>query len=62
MSKSEIPLWMLPTLAANRLVEPSLPAFYGERRRRELEADRATVPLGGICPYWYEAGYRLNSL
>ena len=35
-AKAEIPLWMVPTLAANDLIEPGVPNFYGEKRRREL--------------------------
>lgn len=58
-SKLEIPFWMTVVLVPNKHVSVRLPRFYGERIRRELQADASCVSLRECSQYYYELGGRL---
>lgn len=57
-AKVDLPFWMVKCLAPRNMVEVKLPKFYGDRVRREVQADPGCVSVREYCPFFYEFGLK----
>jgi len=58
----EAPLWLVRPLVGRSMASIKLPAIYGERYQRKLNAGADCVSLKNMAPYFYEVGNKLNEM
>ncbi|CAI5977121.1 unnamed protein product [Closterium sp. NIES-64] len=58
-AKVDLPVWMVPALAKRNMVSALEPRMFGERIRKELQADAACVNLRACSPYYYSLGTKI---
>ncbi|GJP55058.1 hypothetical protein CLOM_g14046 [Closterium sp. NIES-68] len=58
-AKVDLPLWMVPHLAKRNMVSALEPKMFGERIRKEVQADAACVNLRACSPYFYSFGTKI---
>ncbi|CAI5489404.1 unnamed protein product [Closterium sp. Naga37s-1] len=58
-AKVDLPVWMVPALAKRNMVSALEPRMFGERIRKEVQADAACVNLRACSPYYYSLGTKI---
>ncbi|KAK9854786.1 hypothetical protein WJX84_003225, partial [Apatococcus fuscideae] len=58
----DLPMWLLPTMAARTSAHVMLPRFYGEKMRRKLQAGAHCEDLRSRCLYFYDVAEALNDI
>lgn len=57
-AKVDLPYWMAKCLASRNMIEVRLPKFYGERVRREVQADPGCISIRECSPFFYNFGLK----
>ncbi|KAJ7564820.1 hypothetical protein O6H91_02G034800 [Diphasiastrum complanatum] len=61
-AKVDLPAWLAQELFQRQAVLVNLPTFYGQKLRKEIQADPGCVDLRSRCPYFYELGCKLSPI
>ncbi|XP_020089152.1 probable DNA replication complex GINS protein PSF3 [Ananas comosus] len=61
-AKVDLPFWLAHELYLRQAVSISIPACFGQKTRKEIQADAACVDLRIRCPYFYELGCKIVPL